>query len=94
VARALQNVQLELSEPPEGLSIREVQIDGNGASFEIAADAAVVKPGLRGNLIVAVSGERVAAQRGSQAAPAGAAARRRVPVGVLPAIPFEISPPK
>jgi hypothetical protein len=94
VARALQNVQLELSEPPEGLSIRDVQIDGNGASFEIAADAAAVKPGLRGNLIVAVSGERVPAQRGNQAAPAAAAARRRVPVGVLPAIPFEISPPK
>jgi len=93
-ARALQNLQLELSEPPEGLSIRDVQIEGNSASFEIAADAAVVKPGLRGNLIVAVSGERVPAQRGSQAAPAGAAARRRVPVGVLPAIPFEISPPK
>lgn len=91
VARALQNVQLELSEPPEGLSIRDVRIDGNSASFEIAADAAVVNPGLRGNLIVAVSGERVPAQRGNQAAPAGAAARRRVPVGVLPAIPFEIS---
>jgi hypothetical protein len=93
VARALQNVQLELSEPPDGLSIRDVEVDGNRASFVITADAAAVKPGLRGNLIVAVSGERVPAQRGNQAAPAGAAARRRVPVGVLPAIPFEISPP-
>ncbi len=93
MARALQNVQLELSEPPDGLSIRDVEVDGNRASFVITADAAAVKPGLRGNLIVAVSGERVPAQRGNQAAPAGAAARRRVPVGVLPAIPFEISPP-
>ncbi len=94
VARALQNVQLELSGPPDGLSIRDVEVDGNRASFVITSDAAATKPGLRGNLIVAVSGERVPAQRGNQAAPAGAAARRRVPVGVLPAIPFEISPPK
>jgi hypothetical protein len=41
-----------------------------------------------------VSGERVPPQRAGQAAPAGAAARRRVPVGALPAIPFEISPPR
>ena len=94
VARALQNVQLELSEPPEGVSIRAVEVDGTGASFVVEADASKAKPGLRGNLIVALSGERVPAQRGNQAAPPGAAARRRVPVGVLPAIPFEITPPR
>jgi hypothetical protein len=98
VARALENVQLELTEPPEGVSIGDVRIDGTGASFVVTADAAVVKPGLRGNLIVAVSGERVPSQRGNQAGTAGSApapaARRRVPVGVLPAIPFEVSSPK
>jgi hypothetical protein len=94
VARALQNVQLELSEPPEGVSIRAVEVDGAGASFVVEADASKAKPGLRGNLIVALSGERMPAQRGNQAAPPGAAARRRVPVGVLPAIPFEITPPR
>jgi hypothetical protein len=94
VARALQNVQLELSEPPDGVSIRDVEVDGSRASFVVTADAAAIKPGLRGNLIVAVSGERVPPQRGTQAAPGGAAARRRVPVGVLPAIPFEISSPR
>ena len=94
VVRALQNVQLELSEPPEGVSIRDVDVDASGASFVVDADASKVKPGLRGNLIVAVSGERAPVQRGGQAAPASAAAGRRVPIGVLPAIPFEISPPR
>ncbi len=92
--RAFQDVQLELSEPPEGLSIRDVEVDGTAAAFVVQADASAAKPGLRGNLIVTVSGERVPPQQGNQAAPAAAAARRRVPLGVLPAIPFEISPPK
>jgi hypothetical protein len=89
--RAFQNVQLELSEPPEGLSLRDVAIGETGAEFAVEADPSKAKPGLRGNLIITVSGERVPPQRGSQQA---LAARRRVTVGVLPAIPFEISPPR
>jgi hypothetical protein len=57
-----------------------------GGQFVLQADAAKVKPGLRGNLIVTVSGERV--PTGNQQA---AAARRRVPLGTLPAIAFEIT---
>ena len=89
--RAFQNVQLELSEPPEGVSLRDVAIGEAGAEFVLEADASRAKPGLRGNLIVTVSGERVPPQRANQPAPA---ARRRVPIAVLPAIPFEISPPR
>jgi hypothetical protein len=89
--KAFQNVQLELSEPPDGLSLRDVAIGETGAEFVLEADASKIKPGLRGNLIVTVSGERVPPQRANQPPPA---ARRRVPLGVLPAIPFEISPPK
>jgi len=89
--RNFQNIQLELSEPPEGLSLRDATVSETGAEFVLEADASKARPGLRGNLIVTVSGERVLAQRGNQAAPA---ARRRVPIAVLPAIPFEISPPR
>jgi hypothetical protein len=89
--KAFQNVQLELSEPPDGLSLRDAAIGETGAEFVIEADASKVKPGLRGNLIVTVSGERVPPQRANQPPPA---ARRRVPIAVLPAVPFEISPPK
>jgi hypothetical protein len=93
-ARNFQNIQLELSEPPDGLSLRDVVVGGAGAEFVLDADASKVKPGTRGNLIVTFSGERVPPQRGNQPETAAPAARRRVPMGTLPAIPFEISPPR
>jgi len=86
-----ENIELELSDPPDGLSLRDAAVSETGAEFVLEADASKIKPGLRGNLIVTVSGERVPQQRGEKPAPA---ARRRVPLGALPAIPFEISPPK
>ena len=86
-----EDIQLELSEPPVGLSLRDVAIGETGAEFVLEADASKIKPGLRGNLIVTVSGERVPPQRANRPPPA---ARRRVPIAVLPAVPFEISPPK
>jgi hypothetical protein len=108
-------VEFELSEPPDGITLRDSSLDPAGAApgqplgrlggrldgrfgapggaqappggqFVLQADAAKVKPGLRGNLIVIVSGERV--PTGNQQA---AAARRRVPLGTLPAIAFEIT---
>ena len=51
-------------------------------------DAAKAKPGLKGNLIVKASGERSLAE-GTQPPPEN---RRRIPLGALPAIPFEIVP--
>jgi hypothetical protein len=89
--RAFQNVELELSEPPDGISLRDVVVGESSAEFVLEADASKVTPGLRGNLILIVSGERVPPQRGNQPPPA---ARRRVPIGTLPAVPFEITPPR
>ena len=86
-----ENIRLELSEPPDGLSLRDVAIGETGAEFVLEADASKIKPGLRGNVIVTVSGERVPPQRANQPPPA---ARRRVPIAVLPAVAFEISPPR
>jgi len=93
-----EDVKFELSEPPDGITLRDVSIDASpsasrlppasgppGAQFVLQADAARIMPGLRGNLIVTVSGERTG--RGAQQA---ATARRRVPMGTLPAIAFEI----
>ena len=104
-----ENVKFELSEPPDGITLRDASIDASpvasrppgaggvpaaglqrgggppGAQFVLQADAAQIMPGLRGNLIVTVSGERPG--RGAQQV---ATARRRVPMGTLPAIAFEI----
>ena len=92
--RAFEHVTLELSEPPDGVTLRDVSVSGNEAEFVIDADRSKAAPGLRGNLIIVVSGERVPPQRGGQAAAPGPAARRRIPIGTLPAIPFEIIPPR
>jgi hypothetical protein len=61
-----------------------------GAEIELCSDAAKAKPGLNGNLIVDIfQGQALAAatknkKQGNQ---------RRVAVGTLPAIPFEVVEP-
>jgi hypothetical protein len=110
--RTFENVQFELSEPPEGITLGEPSLDRTGGpvvgaafggrfggpfgaqptlrgQFLLRADPAKVKPGLRGNLIVTVSGERPpnANQQAQQV-------RRRVPLATLPAITFEIVTPR
>jgi hypothetical protein len=81
---AFDKIAFELSDPPQGLTIGDVTVGPAGAEFLLVADAAKLTPGLRGNLIVTLSGERVP--------PATApAARRRVVLGTLPALPFEVS---
>jgi hypothetical protein len=80
-----EKIECLLDGPPEGLTLRDLVTTQAGASFVLQADAARLTPGLRGNLIVNVSGERV--PTANQPAPA---ARRRVVLGTLPAIAFEI----
>ena len=88
IPRAFEKLAFELDDPPEGLAIRQFTLTNNGAELEFEADAAKVKTGLRGNLIVTVSGERRPQQ--NQPNPP-AAARRRLPLATLPAIAFEIT---
>jgi hypothetical protein len=83
--QTFENIQFELVEPPPGITIGGVIVAPGraGASFVLQATEKAT-PGLRGNLIVIMTGVRVT--------PAGTpdAARRRVPVAVLPAIEFEV----
>jgi hypothetical protein len=76
-------VEFELSEPPDGISIKEA----SPTEIVLQADAAKVKAGGKGNLIVKASAEPPAAPAGPQPPPAN---RRRIPLGALPAIPYEI----
>jgi len=78
--------QLELSEPPEGITLGKVSAASDGAEIELRSDAAKAKPGLKGNLIVNIfQGQLAAAQKNKKQAN-----QRRPAVGALPAIPFEI----
>jgi len=81
----LRDVEYELSDPPEGVSLRHVTAIAGGLALEFEADGEVVDPGLRDNLIVGayVEIENPAQGVGDQGR------TRRIPLGVLPAIPFE-----
>jgi hypothetical protein len=82
-------LQLELSEPPEGLSLKSVAPAGLGTEIVLQSDAAKMKPGLAGNLIVSA----FAAPANPNAKAPNTKARanpRRIQVATLPAIPFEI----
>ena len=82
----LPKVQYELSEPPEGVELRNASPGRDGTEIVLQCDAAKAKPGLKGNLIVNISAERVA--QPANAKPQ--ANRQRVSLGTLPAVPFEI----
>jgi len=85
-----QNVQLALSNPPEGISLEDVTADSDGLAFVLKADAKKLKAGFADNLIVEVSGQ-VAGR--AQANGAAKQKEQRVSFGVLPAIPIEIVKP-
>jgi len=82
----LKDIQLELSEPPEGVTLQDVTALPNGLAFTLEADGDTVQAGFADNLIVEASMERVNQGQGGNAANQ----KRRVSLGVLPAIPFEI----
>jgi hypothetical protein len=79
-------IQLALSDPPEGIGIEDLSQAGGFLQFRIGADGKV-KPGLAGNLIVEASALRPSGDSSPQ--PAN---KRPVPLGILPAIPFEVVP--
>jgi hypothetical protein len=78
-------VEFALSDAPEGVSLAETRFTPGGIELLLKADAAKTKPGTAGNLIVD-------AFFVPAAAPSGQNRPRRQPIGVLPAIPFEIPP--
>jgi hypothetical protein len=86
--QAFEKIDFELSNPPDGLALDDISMNRTGAEFTLTAASSRVKPGLRGNLIITVSGERV-----PPAGPETPAARRpRVAIGSLPALAFEVVP--
>ena len=82
----VKTVQMTLSEPPDGLSIQKVAPGGDGMDIVLRADAAKLKPGWKGNAIIEASVERVPEAPNAKAKPV----KRRVSLGMLPAVPLEI----
>ncbi len=78
-------IELELAEPPEGISIRNV----SAKEILLQGDGAKAKAGLKGNLILNAI-EVVSVETADETAPP---AKRRTPLGLLPALPFEVVGP-
>jgi hypothetical protein len=81
--------KLELSQAPDGLSLTNTSTTGEATELEIQCDAARLKPGFKGNLIVGVFPDRPATTKAK-----AQASRQRPPITVLPAIPFEVIAPQ
>jgi len=85
----MDRLDFELSEPPAGVSLEDVSFSRQSLAVALRTDKEGIEAGKRGNLIVNVYLEMSLPRR------AGAPARarnetRRIPIGVLPAIPYEI----
>ena len=85
----LNDVQFQLSDPPEGISVQKTSSVSGNVVLLLNADAQLVKPGLKGNLIVEALLERSPAGANNQKP----AAAHRTLLGVLPAIRFEVVAP-
>jgi hypothetical protein len=82
---AASQLEFVLQEAPEGISIEDTKVDAEGVLISIRADAAKVKPGLKGSIILAAS--RVTTSRKSLADPT--LVKRLQPLGILPAVAFD-----
>jgi hypothetical protein len=78
-------VDLELNDPPDGISVVEAKAIPGGMEVALQCERGKVKPGVQGNLILNVIGER--AETPGNPVPAN---RRRVFLGTVPAVSFEI----
>ncbi len=80
-------MELELSDPPEGIAIDDVDWQDRIVTITLHSNAERTEPGLRGNLIVNTF------RRRTETNPEGRVREYRSFMGVLPAIPFEVVKP-
>jgi hypothetical protein len=84
----LEQIRLELSEPPDGITLETSQPHGASIAATINTDAEKAKPGTKGNLIFTAFREWTPTDaEGKPLKP------RRSPIGALPAVPFEVVAP-
>lgn len=84
--RILNELQLELSEPPEGVTLHDVTVEPEGLSFLIKTDKDAIQSDFANNLIVEVFREYTPRQQEGRPAPQ----KRRTSIGFFPAVPIEI----
>lgn len=82
----MQGIQLELSEPPAGISIQDVNSTPGEVTFRLKADGNAIKTGFSDNLIIQAFSETIV----KNPADPNKVQRRRNFAGILPAIPIQI----
>jgi hypothetical protein len=82
-----QEIQIELSDAPEGIAVDRVSRVDRGIAVVLRGDPAKAKPGLKGNLIAN------AFRKGTETTKDGKTREFRYLQGPLPAIPFEVVNP-
>jgi hypothetical protein len=87
--QAKAKIRLELDDPPPGVTIGKIKPSTartGGIEFVLTVDPSKAKPGTKGNLIVKASTVRSWKRKDGKRSTS-----RTIPMGVLPAIPFEIT---
>jgi len=84
---SLQDVQLQLNQPPEGLTMDSVAAAPTGVTFQLKADKSLPS-GFADNLIIEAFRETVV--RAKDGTPTNQ--KRRSSIGLLPAVPIQIVP--
>lgn len=88
--RALSDFELELHEPPSGVSLGPLEATEKGARFQVRLAPDGPDPGFRDNLVVQVYRRRKAKQKAKQSGKGKKAGPKRHLVGVLPALPLVV----
>jgi hypothetical protein len=89
VGRAgFKDIQLQLNQPPEGVSLGEVSVGPAGFSVQLKADRDLAQAGFADNLIIEAFRETVVRQK--DGTPTNQ--KRRSSMGLLPAVPIQIVP--
>ena len=79
-------VQLQLNEPPEGLTLNDLTIVPNGLTFQLKAEKDAMQSGFADNLIVEAFRESTPKKKDGKPA----SQKSRYSMGFFPAIPIEI----
>jgi hypothetical protein len=85
--KELNQIRMELSEPPDGISVQGVAVEGDTVAVSLQVDPEKIKPGLRGNLIFSAFQERTIEYAKSEEKKPR---QVRTALGMLPALPFEV----
>ena len=85
-SKTLNQIKLELSDPPEGVSLSDVKVVPQGLKVTINTDASVVSEGISENLIIEAFREFYPKQKNGKPSKT----KRRIPVSFYPAVPIEI----